>query len=336
MYSCAKVAGEIPRDMPPSEHYEKLLASIAMRASDEDGWGYLVARAESLWYQLGQPYYKIYPGMVEQLRHVSLDVDNSLLQMPFPVFAVRISENHQIDAAGATGMLVKHVSLSSAELEQCRDTYERATLKEAKAAGFTGGLMLMFETWSRYVQRPGHPVSAGGLRLVRTYFLAGETLEAALSRSAEGWRDSKRKSIGLSTSAEESAESVVRFSRLAMAAALLGTSQHNLVLPDLTRKQQVKHDRAIAGGDVKRAARLAKKATGWTLGRDIKLPRFAKDSCDDEVGTGRKLTYSHVRSGHMRMQAYGAGMSKRKLIYVAPIWVRPDLPVGPSRGYEIK
>jgi hypothetical protein len=39
----------------------------------------------------------------------------------------------------------------------------------------------------------------------------------------------------------------------------------------------------------------------------------------------------------MRMQAYGPKMSLRRLLYIPPTWVRPDLPAKPgATGYRIE
>jgi hypothetical protein len=71
------------------------------------------------------------------------------------------------------------------------------------------------------------------------------------------------------------------------------------------------------------------------VGSEIALPRYERTQDDDEHGTGKSLEYGHMRSGHMRMQPHGKGNKERKLIFIPPTVVRPDLPIKASRGYKI-
>jgi len=48
--------------------------------------------------------------------------------------------------------------------------------------------------------------------------------------------------------------------------------------------------------------------------------------------TGIELQFSHMRIGHFRTQAYGPRNSLRKLIWVKPLRVRPDLELRPGGG----
>jgi hypothetical protein len=47
---------------------------------------------------------------------------------------------------------------------------------------------------------------------------------------------------------------------------------------------------------------------------------------------GQELEFSHWRIGHFRTQAYGPKMSLRKIIWVQPVRVRPDLELRTDSG----
>jgi len=51
-----------------------------------------------------------------------------------------------------------------------------------------------------------------------------------------------------------------------------------------------------------------------------------------DAGEGHELTKAHWRIGHYRRQPYGAGRSERKLIWIRPVLVRPDLELDPDSG----
>lgn len=126
---------------------------------------------------------------------------------------------------------------------------------------------------------------------------------------------------------------------IAIGVALFGVENHELVLPDLPREvidkrcRKTKRQRAM---ERERREREEKKCKGWLVGSEIDLPRplVLRDRC--RVGTGTELQHGHIRSGHMRYQPCGEGGKDRKLIFVAPTVVRPDLPMRQMHGYRIK
>lgn len=57
-------------------------------------------------------------------------------------------------------------------------------------------------------------------------------------------------------------------------------------------------------------------------------------SVGTEPGDGAELQFSHWRIGHFRTQVYGPKNSLRKLIWVQPVRVRPDLDTKPNAGHH--
>jgi hypothetical protein len=94
-------------------------------------------------------------------------------------------------------------------------------------------------------------------------------------------------------------------------------------------KHKLKAEKARKRGD--KSAGLGNK--GFLVGADIKLPKDLRKAISEPAGTeGSRLNYGHVRSGHLRVQPYGKQGEKKsyKVIFIAPMLVRPDLPLKPK------
>ncbi len=68
------------KKMTLEEHYMKIGKWFLKR---QDHMSAISARAEWEWYKLGNPYYKVWPSMVDQLSSVSIDIDATYLHLPF-------------------------------------------------------------------------------------------------------------------------------------------------------------------------------------------------------------------------------------------------------------
>jgi hypothetical protein len=71
---------------------------------------------------------------------------------------------------------------------------------------------------------------------------------------------------------------------------------------------------------------------GYQVGKEILLPtKQTPGTSHVVVGRGKELAFGHIRSGHMRWQWYNdaGGNRRRKLIFIHPAIVRPDLPPKP-------
>jgi hypothetical protein len=149
----------------------------------------------------------------------------------------------------------------------------------------------------------------------------GPTLQSAIDRM---FNESKTDG--------ESREFICRCWRIAISTALFMTNKHQLVLPDL--EPRLIRNRPHTGKG--RKSHFRHHSASLTLGREIELPTPIRSDDPTDLGTGHELSHSHSRRAHLRYQAFGEGRKDRKLIFVMPTIVRPDLP--PSlhrRGYFI-
>lgn len=132
--------------------------------------------------------------------------------------------------------------------------------------------------------------------------------------------------------------------RIAICTLFFLHDQHELVMPDLTKKEIVKYRKAKERGDEQRMQQLRQKAgnrNGYIIGRreiDLPVPKLTFTGTPDyQTGTGRELHHAHIRRGHLRRQRIGKrDENKHKLIFLPPTVVRPDLPLADTvKGYRI-
>ena len=313
---------EVP---PPVEFYDKLdRAGVTGELVDGDSLRWAIMDAERDWYRANKPYYKVYPAMVTQLLNASLNVESQYLKLPHLAFTILTSPKHLFTNVPVHAAMV--LALHKDEMWLGEDSSS-----EGEQA---------FRDRTLWIIAVNHVFYHHGRKLAAAFshlpIYQDQTLEEALQGKSSSRVKRVDPEVELAAPLEDRAQAGMDMFRLVLAVALFGTSQHALVCPDLTRRQREKYDRASARDDKEAMARLSKKATGWTVGRDVRLPSWAKAAEESAFGVGRELSHAHIRRGHMRMQAYGPEMSLRKLIFVESTWIRPDLPVGPVRGYEIK
>lgn len=276
------------------------------------------------WYLGNKPYYKVYPAMVIQLLNATLSVKAEHLKLPHRTFAILFSHRHPFTCLPIHAVLVTALSLEEV-LASGEDSDPLRKL--------TDELPVMIISLSQQFYHHGRKLAVD----MSTFAIyKGQTLEEAIEAKPMGRIKRVDPDVQLAAPLKKRGEAILDVIRIVLAVALFGTSQHKLICPDLTRKQRKRYERAQQRNDDKAVARIAEKATGWTVGKDVILPNWAKSTGTDRPGIGHQRTHAHIRRGHVRMQPYGLNMSLRRLIYVAPTWVRPDLPVGPVRGYAIK
>jgi hypothetical protein len=261
------------------------------------------------WYLAGQPYVKVFPGVAQMMTETSIDIPASHLKAPFKTFAVLLPVEVSDLVGGVSGILVTHLSGRPGPGESTlslsvQTAAHRANLSPAY------GFMLSFADEA----------------LVET------VLVSQLAETADGRQVQSR--TGLSV------EHFTRLSRIAICAMFFVLDRHEIVMPDWPRRKFEKMERAKARGDAVALSRYLgnyKEASQLTIGREVELPTpIVTGSRGEAAAPGSPLTHAHIRRGHLRMQPCGEGRSDRKLIFVPPSVIRPDLPfaVG-GRGYKI-
>lgn len=279
---------------------------------------------EKLLWELGRPYYKIWPDYLDAFRRTKLHIPRRYLKLPFPSWEIRLPDGEQPCTFGSgptyvTTIWVMHVHDLVADTE--RDRFMKAVALDCEAPEDRMHILLLCLTDSR--ER----------RLTVPLALRGDdsTVEEALQNVlAQNPTDEIRAqqlreifsivltTIGLVTGNDDIVEIDV-----------LAGDAHKLRpgMPAVERERL--HERSFK--------RRLMEGKGYTIGRRERLVHVAKQrESEIEVdGEGRPLTYSHFRCGHLHKYNTREGFVLR---WIPMLTVRPDLPPDPRgrSGVQIK
>lgn len=344
---------------PPADYhaaYEKMLADASAFTGDMNmvmGDGYLSGgmQTEELWHSYGRPYFKVWPAMVDALSRTSMNFASEHFAVPFKAFSVMLPKTDDrchtclVSACRADEMLRQ--SVMADRLDDCIKLNDPSLVDQVRAREAVDGLRRRNEYMEKREEMLG-PLEMqllfffldtdGVVAFTHFYVHENQTIEEGLSElefNIDRVDGDDRLWLGWSW------PEVIDFVRISIGVAMFGVDRHELVAPDIDREELVAR---FPGGRSKgsrqlAAMRVAKemaKCNGWRVGSEIDLPRPLQSETSVRIGTGVEREFGHYRSGHMRMQPCGEGGKDRKLIFVAPTLVRPDLPIRQSHGYRIR
>ena len=264
--------------------------------------------------------------MLEALAKISIDIDAGLLHLPFPAFRIDFPSNlyrERDDAPYLRGLLVTG--------RRAGDPTTQATLKTVfSPAGDNNPSYIAIDADFGDETRVGLHLPCKPFIIIETREGAtmAQRIDEAFNYSYDdgSWQYIRDQAPGYMPSQEFMAS----WARIAMGIAFFAVNRHELVIRDVPAALKAKLDKAKQTKSKKRIARARSKLqpfrNGFTVGKELVIPRQMTDS-DDGVSSGRELQFAHLRTGHMRWQAYGPGMTQRKLIFIHPTIVRKDLPL---------
>lgn len=315
----------LPPNLTPEEFYDAMLPVVQgnieqstslLRSSDRTevpvqvasmGSLWLSMNMEAKWYSLGAPEYKIHPGMVEALAHTKLEIPGREVFLPFPAFAIRLPRHH----------LREHEDAPWLQTMMVGEIYEQ----QLGALRRKFCVLMLFEPPDGAQDPFKYSITSKfELDMSETNSI---NVADCVARMPLGGDDG-----GYWPGREMTTEVVA----LAISTALIGVSgDHELVregrissVERSMRRKLVKRHGTAAGGTNK----------PFEVGADIKLPRrernYGRSKSDSD--SGRHLIYSHIRSGHIRMQRYKNedGAWARRPKFIKPMVVGKGLPLKPK------
>jgi hypothetical protein len=281
---------------------------------DEDGFaGEAVHRVEGALYESGRPYYKVWPSIATSLCHTEMRVDGEFFRLPYGAMEIRFPKrDNPMEPACA---------VLAAKLEG-----------NLWSDGRDWSLMIVFfDNVPHFNDVDELTVSVGNYWVADMPVRAGQSLEDSLDQTAL-MRETPNPGL------------VRRIMRVVVGAAFFGVDRHEVILPEVRRstidyyrqtgRQPTPSEAKAALADAKRLGMF-----GWKVGSEIDLPTKIVNHHLPDDGRPKErheLTAGYIRRGHMRMQPCGEKSEKRKLIFVAPTVVRPDLPLGSQHGYRVR
>lgn len=303
---------------------------------------------ESVWERdCGRAYYKVYPGIARMLCHTSIDVPVDYIQPPYHAFNICLpAEDCPLPIHNGTVLVaVQHRSVLQEVVSSISDDLlhaERVVCDEAQS---------QIVRWER---KRGFIVESLVVLLYQTaedadkdvvsstvfYLLKDKTIRESLEQFRSYWPEADAIIKGVA---------LEQLMAIIFGVCCFASGQTEMIMPDLPDEPQVtrakrhgKAAEALAQMEAEKAAqkrqRAIERCRGFLVGREIELPRWHQTATTEGEGEGTShaLEYSHLRSGHLRLQACGPKLQERKLIFVKPVMVRPDLPASPyAKGHRI-
>src|SRR5689334_9979831 len=73
---------------------EYMRRGSTLAAMDErPGNSMITMHTEMRWYEIGQPYYKVYPQMAAAMSEVDIDIPVAELELPYPTFVIQLADD---------------------------------------------------------------------------------------------------------------------------------------------------------------------------------------------------------------------------------------------------
>lgn len=330
-------------------HAKEFSHTTAGRAAlDEASQAYrefIDAGTEYVLWQLGRPYYKIYPDFVTPMIETSLDIPCEHFRMPFAAWEIRLPEwAVPLDEHRYVMSILLADQMQTCVVDGCSQMHPLSR----KFFGSAGGLADIVE------QKLGIPCEHQGsnIHMKFQYFDPFADTGENIGTYSEQLRLDNRYSVGKmvkfdrsragfhvgdalpasaqSTLTEEKLNVVMdKIWSLVMTLSFLITGTDRIIEPDVLSKDLLK----LRGADDEKALKLQAKASkrnkdgrGFTVGRGERIFGRAMQLRAEYGKTDRHLHHSHMRCGHLHGYHTNEGYIVK---WVPPVVVRPDLKPNP-------
>lgn len=266
---------------------------------------------EHNWTVSGRPYYKVWPEITDMLFRTRFDFGIEMIRNPYPGPICCMFDHPQF----CKNLLVFYADGDN--LVQPPGIEDHSTLSQ----------------WFMvYTDTDGTPVLSS---------ILFDKHSITLEEGIDEWRKNEDPKCTHSRGILTTDEAVERFWRVSFGVIMFAINRHELISPDIQQDVIHVHRRGPKGRrkrEEQEKERKLRNCKSWIVGSEIDLPRptVIVDNPGYQHLPGEELQFGHIRSGHMRMQPCGKNNQDRKLIFIAPTVVRPDLPTRQSHGYRIQ
>lgn len=334
-YSDIESNGLLPSGTTTEEFYRSTLATWSPFGAPMPSDRYTSAVIEGTWYECLQPEYKAYPAIVAALSATKIEIGCEHIKMPFPAFAVRLPEGFMQDVNGPplrcllVAMVKNNEVYTSTPVASIDSDPAPGAMSIPFAVSFSDGTpdnALLIQ--AKYIDSDGDDAFTNfAIRLDRNKTLEEVFSDWVTRAEGEGAQARLRaRAFGGYVVSNKMARELLS---LAVGISFFATGRHKAAKPILQREKRPRHERRRFERD-----HDGEEQPTFFVGRELVLPREEGAPARDQgpglgEGAGRSLRWGHYRTGHLRYQAHGPARSDRKLIFIEPSLVRPDLPLRP-------
>lgn len=290
-----------------------------------------LALAESNW-----TYYKVWPEYVDMFLKTRLDnIPLTSLRFPFPAWTLQLPVEHPIILLGRKAATISVYFSTDAERSAMLRRYTEGNVPANPMADGTEKLLyLQINMFNDEGNRVDSAVTLNISHILETR--PGATVEDAIDHQRSSTvRPFSRPG---DPSHESWCESTGDMLRLVLSVAFIATGEYKFVNRDVLSDDVQKYRAALTDGDQELITKLGDKADrrrssrGFTIGKFHAIDVLAQkpERIEGETDEQYELRHQHIRSGHFHAYWCGPGRQERKVRFLAPVIVRPDLPPPPS------
>ncbi len=285
----------------------------------------LSVHSERLYLDYGRPYYKIWPGIAYAMTRTELKVDPFFLHFPYPSFQIQFPKDNSLPLFNYyKALIVQGFKKEDFHLFAIQKDLEKLTHHKVTK------ILYMFWESNKYPNSDRYDYTYLPLR-------DGESIEKAVNYldMGDNWVTGKRYSTPIYQEFDDFKDLI----KIVLCTIFFAIGEHEMVLPDV--KTKIIDKRYLGRGKAKlkiaqqKIERPILKCKGWRVGSEIDLPRPVILRSEKESAETRELSHGHIRSGHLRMQPCGPKHEDRKVVWIAPTVIRPDLPLRNTHGYRV-
>jgi hypothetical protein len=271
-----------------------------------------------LWYRARQPYYKIWPQIIDKFITTKLDISTEHIKFPHKIFTLLLPE---ID----NPLLTFSVNGVKSTIRTITISNGSGLIDKDKR-----GLLLMISYYPVDYDTSIECSTPGTFGLAKE-FEDGKNIEDCLINAPISETDLLFNQHHFFT--EECVDAIFR---LVISTLLITTSSNKLVEFDVLSKDLSKY-RQLDNEDPKKKeyeTKARKKGkTGWHIGhgRNDRFLHFPKNQTYTQncQSLGGGLIHQHIRGAHWHTYYCGKGRTEMKLVWLDNMVVRPDLPLKP-------
>jgi hypothetical protein len=273
---------------------------------------------EQGWYEARQPYYNIWPGVIDEFIKTRIDIDCELLKPPHECFVVRLPKLEE-------PIFTFNFKGKEAHIEHIMVVN---SIIDSQKSGLAWKVLYNIH----------EPDMEPGNFTKMSHLLYGHNIEDCIRRDTftDAGYDGKEYTID-----KELMDALLR---LVVAVHFLATGAHKILEFDVLSRHLAAYRQAEKNSSERKE--YEKKARekgkfGWNIGRGkddraLKLRKGISYSQACKEAGGRELLYQHIRGGHWHTVKYGPKYSQEKVVWFDDTTVRPDLPPKPIRDKRIE
>lgn len=295
---------------------------------------------ESEWMRAGRPYYNIHPMMAAKLGKTNLDkIPARFIEVPgrFAGINIRFSDDIPIRILPANQPYhfgqapeLRNTPIGFRSVLFGKFNFDGDELMARFAPHMVGQdqFVLVVDEGCRCIPSPSEPVQRMLANTIIFGIKPNETIPEAIQRATDEVAGTIEEVMFRAM--RERLENLFRI--IITTGFLSDCPEDMLVIPDVLADDRQKYWTALQKGLTDDAARLAARAKrrgkfGWNVGtNEMFVGQRPFQNSRSDHGTGRELTYSHIREGHPHAVRHGPGKTLVKIKWFRPTRVRPDLP----------